>query len=100
MIHGHDAVELAVACPDEERVAGPGTGDVHAFRPRLFYRWLNDPQLLIAEQATIDLLSEKEPSKRFTTVQHIGGLAVFLCSDAASNTTGIAMPMDGAWTAH
>ncbi len=51
------------------------------------------------EQASYDLLIEKQPSARFTTVDQLGGLAVFLCSDAASNMTGISLPMDGGWTA-
>ncbi len=51
------------------------------------------------EQATKDLLSEKEPSLRFTTPEQLGGLALFLCSDAASNMTGTALSHDGGWTA-
>jgi 3-hydroxybutyrate dehydrogenase len=44
------------------------------------------------------LLVEKEPSARFTTVEELGALAVFLCSAGASNMTGTALPMDGGWT--
>jgi 3-hydroxybutyrate dehydrogenase len=51
------------------------------------------------EQATKDLLGEKEPSLRFTLPEHIGALAVFLCSDAASNMTGGSISADGGWTA-
>lgn len=51
------------------------------------------------EQATHDLLGEKEPSMRFTTPEQLGGLALFLCSDAASNMTGTAISHDGGWTA-
>lgn len=50
-------------------------------------------------QAEHDLLVEKQPSERFTTVEQIGGLAVFLCSDAAANITGATIPIDGGWTA-
>jgi len=50
-------------------------------------------------QAEHDLLAEKQPSERFTTVEQIGALAVFLCSDGAANITGAAIPVDGAWTA-
>jgi len=51
------------------------------------------------EQAKIDLLSEKQPSKQFTTPEQIGALAVFLCSEAAVNIRGAALPVDGGWTA-
>jgi len=50
-------------------------------------------------QAEHDLLAEKQPSERFTTVEQLGALAVFLCSDGAANMSGAAIPMDGGWTA-
>ena len=46
-----------------------------------------------------DLLSEKQPSRRLATAEDIGALAVFLCSKAAHNITGAAIPVDGGWTA-
>jgi len=54
---------------------------------------------LSGAEAGRDLLSEKQPSKRFTTPEQLGELAVFLCSDAASNMTGTNLTMDGGWTA-
>lgn len=51
------------------------------------------------EMASRELLTEKQPSKRFATPEQIGGLAVFLCSDAAANMTGTSLPVDGGWTA-
>jgi 3-hydroxybutyrate dehydrogenase len=51
------------------------------------------------KKAEHDLLAEKEPSLRFTRVEDIGGLAVFLCSDYAQNMTGATLPIDGGWTA-
>ena len=51
------------------------------------------------EQARRDLLEEKQPSLRFATPEQLGELAVFLCSDAAANMTGTALPIDGGWTA-
>lgn len=45
------------------------------------------------------LLAEKQPSKQFVTVDQLGGLAVFLCSETAAQITGMAMPIDGGWTA-
>ena len=51
------------------------------------------------KQAEHNLLAEKQPSLRFTKVEDIGGVAVFLCSPAAQNITGISLPVDGGWTA-
>jgi len=51
------------------------------------------------EEAGRELLSEKQPSKAFVTPEQLGELAVFLCSDAASNMRGAALTMDGGWTA-
>ena len=45
------------------------------------------------------LLAEKQPSLDFVTPEQIGGLAVFLCSDAAAQIRGIGVPIDGGWTA-
>jgi 3-hydroxybutyrate dehydrogenase len=45
-----------------------------------------------------DLVSEKEPSGRMAAPEDIGALAVFLCSRAAHNITGSAVPVDGGWT--
>ena len=56
-------------------------------------------QGISVEQATRDLLSEKEPSQRFTTPEQLGGMAVFLCSPAADNVRGQAWAHDGGWTA-
>ena len=51
------------------------------------------------EEATQQLLREKEPSGRFTSIEDIAAMALFLCSSAASNITGASMPLDGGWTA-
>ena len=45
------------------------------------------------------LLCEKQPSGRFTTVEQLGAVAVFLSGDGADNITGISIPVDGGWTA-
>jgi len=50
-------------------------------------------------QAKVDLLSEKQPSLQFATPEQIGALTVFLCSEAASQIRGTALPVDGGWTA-
>jgi 3-hydroxybutyrate dehydrogenase len=51
------------------------------------------------DQAKLELLSEKQPSQEFATPEQIGALAVFLCSDAAAQIRGAALPVDGGWTA-
>jgi 3-hydroxybutyrate dehydrogenase len=51
------------------------------------------------QQAEHELLAEKQPTERFTTVEQIGGLAVFLTSPAADNMTGATLPVDGGWLA-
>lgn len=68
---------------------------------------LVEPQIQArAEQLGVDLeeggrnmLAEKQPSRQFVTVEQIGKLAVFLCSEAAIQMTGTALPIDGGWTA-
>ena len=51
------------------------------------------------EEAKVKLLGEKQPSLEFTTPEQLGALAVFLCSDAAAQLNGVALPVDGGWTA-
>ena len=54
---------------------------------------------ITVDKARIELLGEKQPSLQFTTVEQLGGLAVFLCSPAADQVRGVAWQMDGGWTA-
>jgi 3-hydroxybutyrate dehydrogenase len=51
------------------------------------------------QQAELELLVEKQPSGKFTTVEQVGALAVFLCSPGADNITGVPLLADGGWTA-
>jgi 3-hydroxybutyrate dehydrogenase len=50
-------------------------------------------------EATKRLLGEKQPSLQFVTPEQLGELAVFLCSEAASNVRGAAWNVDGGWLA-
>ena len=50
-------------------------------------------------QAKYALLAEKQPSHEFVTPEQLGAFAMFLCSDAAAQIRGQALPMDGGWTA-
>ena len=52
------------------------------------------------EQVIRDVLLAQQPNKRFATVEELGALAVFLASEAAASITGVALPVDGGWTAH
>jgi 3-hydroxybutyrate dehydrogenase len=52
------------------------------------------------EQVIRDVLLAQQPNKRFATVEELGALTLFLASDAAASITGIALPVDGGWTAH
>jgi 3-hydroxybutyrate dehydrogenase len=51
------------------------------------------------EAASEKLLAEKQPSKQFATPEEMGELAAFLSSPAAGQITGVAIPVDGGWTA-
>ncbi len=50
---------------------------------------------ITVEQAAGEFLSEKQPMLQFSTPEAIGGLAVFLCSDAARTITGVPVSIDG-----
>lgn len=51
------------------------------------------------EQVMNDVLLAGQPTKQFVTVEQVAAMALFLCSDAASNITGANMSIDGGWTA-
>ena len=51
------------------------------------------------DAAKYELLIEKQPSGEFVTPEQLGALAVFLCSDAATQIRGAAWNMDGGWAA-
>lgn len=51
------------------------------------------------EDVVNNVLLKAQATKKFVTVEQLAGTALFLCSDAAENITGIALPVDGGWTA-
>jgi len=51
------------------------------------------------DEAQIKLLAEKQPSLEFATPDEIGGLVLFLASDAAAQIRGSSISVDGGWTA-
>jgi 3-hydroxybutyrate dehydrogenase len=52
-----------------------------------------------AAEAKHALLAEKQPSHEFVTSAQIGAAVVFLCSEAAAQIRGVALPVDGGWLA-
>ncbi len=52
------------------------------------------------EEVVKKVMLEAQPTKQFVTVEQIGALAVFLCSDDAAQITGAAHLIDGGWVAH
>ncbi|CAN7759819.1 3-hydroxybutyrate dehydrogenase [Caballeronia sp. LjRoot31] len=50
------------------------------------------------ERAQELMIAEKIPTGQFQTAAQIGALVVFLCSEAAGQIRGAAMPVDGGWT--
>ena len=51
------------------------------------------------DQVKRDVILYAQPTKQFITIDQVAALAVYLCSDAASQITGAMLPMDGGWTA-
>jgi 3-hydroxybutyrate dehydrogenase len=79
---------------------------VNAINPGYVYTPLVEKQVPdqaktrgISEDAVREILLTSQPTKRFVTVEEIGALAVFLCSDAAASITGTGIAVDGGWTA-
>lgn len=46
-----------------------------------------------------EVMLARQPSKEFATTEQIGGIAAFLCSEAAAQITGTTLSVDGGWTA-
>ena len=54
----------------------------------------------ISEDEAIEkVILLKQPSKEFVSVEQLGGIVTFLCSEAASQITATTISADGGWTA-
>lgn len=54
---------------------------------------------LTEDQVIRDVILHAQPTRRFVTTEELGATAVFLCSEAAASITGVALPVEGGWTA-
>ncbi len=51
------------------------------------------------EQVMNDVLLAGQPTKQFVTAEQVAAMALYLCSEAATNITGANLSIDGGWTA-
>ena len=51
------------------------------------------------DEVVKDILLKAQPTKRFVTVEEVGGTAVFLTKPEAASITGTHITLDGGWTA-
>jgi len=75
----------------------PGTLPTPAIESRIAALAENDN--LSIDEATSDYLASRQPSRRFVSMKNVGATVVFLCSPAARDITGAAIPIDGGWSA-
>ena len=74
----------------------PGTLPTPAIETRIAAIAANKSQTV--DDATRDYLSSRQPNRRFVAMQNVGATVAFLCSPAAQDITGVALPIDGGWS--
>lgn len=52
------------------------------------------------DKVITDIMLSKAAIKKMVPAENVGAIVKFLCSDAADAITGIALPIDGGWTAN
>jgi 3-hydroxybutyrate dehydrogenase len=75
----------------------PGTVDTSAILERI--AGIAAKQGGSVAEAQAAYLGERQPTKRFIAQEGVAALVAFLCSGAARDITGAALPVDGAWSA-
>ena len=58
-----------------------------------------NPEELIKTKKRLNIIRNKIPLKKFSTLKEIAGIAFFLTSDIANSITGSSIISDGGWTA-
>lgn len=70
---------------------------VNAIMPGPFATEMN--QTLLRDPEKVEWFTSRVPLGRWGELEEIGGLALFLASDASSFVTGAGISIDGGWTA-
>lgn len=75
----------------------PGSTATPAINDRVteLARRSNEPREVVLER----FMADRQPTRRFVEPANVAALAAFLCSAAAADITGAALPIDGAWSA-
>jgi 3-hydroxybutyrate dehydrogenase len=74
----------------------PGTLPTPAIEARI--ATIAKSKSISIDEAARDYLASRQPTQRFVSMESVGAMAVFLCSPAAQDITGAALPLDGGWS--
>lgn len=75
----------------------PGATDTPAIQHRINRAMAGTNQT--REEAEHNFLAGKQPTGRFLRADNVASFVLFLCSNAACDITGAALPIDGGWSA-